>query len=147
MAARELDTAPVPKAHADFERLRVKVEQVLVGGGKPRSLVDRLVPVIPYFEIEAWLYQNTRALRTAAEGCGEREREATVALANAWEADRRALDEVPRPKDATCVRDGANDVLARGYPAAEVFDVDASFARSVEALLEAPGFADLLGGE
>jgi len=57
-----------------------------------------------------------------------------------WEADRRALDEQAHPKDAVCFGDSANLVLATdGYPTAAVFDANASFARTTNALLDVPG--------
>lgn len=76
-----------------------------------RSL-RRVLPIVPYYSIEAWLFQNTDELRAccrehpaaAASSCLER--------CDAWSNDRALLDEVRKPKEAVCVGSAANARLA-----------------------------------
>jgi hypothetical protein len=77
-------------------------------------MLDRVLPIVPYYSVEAWLFQSTSELRVA---CERRSAEANVveacrAQCDAWEADRALLDEVEQVKDSVCVRDSANDALA-----------------------------------
>ena len=97
--------------------------------------MKRLRLLVPFYSIEAWLYQHTREARRlcAEEGCGRCHSQ----LAG-WEKNRASLDEVTQPKKTTlCFEDKYNAWLASsGFPAGEVFDAKASFARAVDDLLE-----------
>ncbi len=145
---RVVDAPPTPKAQDALERLVTSVEQRLTEMNRPRALAAKLVPIVPYFEVESWLYQNTKALRLAIASCRSEHRVASTAHVEAWEQDRRALDEVEAPKDQICVGDRANETLAEaGFPTEEVFALGASFSSTVERLLRAPGLAELLQHE
>jgi len=97
--------------------------------------MKRLRLLVPFYSVEAWLYQNTREARRLCEdeGCGQ----CHTRLAD-WEKNRTSLDDVTQPKKTTlCFRDKYNARLASsGFPTEEVFSVQASFARAVDGLLE-----------
>lgn len=109
-------------ARAQFEReVRTKVEQVLAGARLPREEIARrtarLVECVPFYSVEAWMYQATeRAVRL----CRERHRGADVEKFQGWGADRASLDEVAKPKEATCLRDEHNEELGKHVPVWEV---------------------------
>lgn len=101
---------------------------------RARERLRRLKVVVPFYSIEAWLYQNTReALRLCEEHHGGRDEERF----HQWAADRAALDEEVKPKEQVCLRDKHNPALAsRSFPAREVHAVGKSFAAVVLALSE-----------
>lgn len=89
---------------------------------------------MPYYSIEAWLYQNTRegARLCAQGGCSQH-----LDPFRQWELDRGLLDEVEQPKEQVCFRSAHNARLAaEGFPADAVFAADKSFAAAVTSLLE-----------
>jgi septum formation topological specificity factor MinE len=94
----------------------------------------KLKVVVPFYSIEAWLYQNTReALRLCEERHGGRD----VERFQQWAADRAALDEVAQPKKQVCLKDLHNrDLASNDFPAHEVRAVGKSFAAVVLALSE-----------
>ena len=101
--------------------------------GEHGERMKRLHLLIPFFSIEAWLYQNTREAQRLCEEQGCRQ---CAPKLSTWEQDRARLDEVPHPKEALCLRDRHNAHLAStSFPARETFDANASFTRTVESLL------------
>ncbi|MCY1073654.1 hypothetical protein [Archangium lansingense] len=92
----------------------------------------RLKTVVPFYSIEAWLFQNTReAIRLCQERYGGRD----VEQFQAWAQDRTALDEVLKPKEAVCLGAAHNlDLASAGIPAREVRAAGKSFTAVVEAL-------------
>ena len=98
------------------------------------AMLKRYLRLVPYREIEAWLYQNTeraRALACRRPQCG------CLARLDAWRDDRGLLDEVLDPPGALpCVGKRHNNDLAAGVPVAEVYRADKSLAASVDAMLE-----------
>lgn len=125
-----------------FESLLIrKVEEALLDGGarkKPRSrpevegLLARLRLIMPFYSVEAWLYQNIEvaiALCHAHHGGKDADRFAR------WKERRHELDELERPKDTLCLQDRHNKELAeRAYPAPAVYEAGASFAAAVDSL-------------
>lgn len=100
--------------------------------------MKRLCLVVPFYSIEAWLYQNTReAIRLCVEeGCGQ-----CPPKLEAWKLSRAGLDEVPKPKETLCLRDRYNAHLARsGFPSIEVFEAGASFSHAVTDMLDCTEF-------
>lgn len=96
--------------------------------------MKRLRLLVPFYSIEAWLYQNTReAIRLCAEeGCKR-----CRPKLEQWMQSRASLDEVPQPKEELCLRDKYNAQLAStSFPAREVEAAGASFAHAVEGLLD-----------
>jgi hypothetical protein len=104
------------------------------GAAAPSERMKRLRLLVPFYSIEAWLYQNTREASRLCEegGCKQ-----CPAKLSDWEKDRASLDEEVRPKDKLCFQDKHNAHLASpGFPAREVYDAGTSFARTVDGLLE-----------
>lgn len=100
----------------------------------PSERMKRLRLLVPFYSIEAWVYQNTREARHLCEeeGC----KQCHVKIAE-WEKNRASLDDVTHPKGELCFQDKYNAHLAAsGFPAREVFEAEASFTRAVEGLLE-----------
>lgn len=96
--------------------------------------MGRLLPLVPYYSIEAWLLQNTVEGRRLClnNRCSEH-----LEAFNTWAADRSLLDDVLEPKDATCLGDRHNLELAgAGFPAEPVYDAGRSFTAAVNALCE-----------
>jgi hypothetical protein len=102
--------------------------------------------LVPFYSIEAWLFQNTReAYRLCIEkGCGK-----CQPKLDAWERNRASLDEVDQPKkntaDGLCLRDKYNAQLAStGFPAAQVYEAKASFTQAIDDLLDCDELTALL---
>ena len=123
---------------AFIERLDPLLREALNAKGLGHELEARrlrLRRLMPFYCIEAWLYQNlTEVRRRCAEGCG-----AHLAQMTAWEADRAQLDELAPPADALpCLSKQHNLALATaGFPAEAALAADASFAAAVAHLLDA----------
>lgn len=122
--------------HAVFaQKILTPVRQLVANvrdGAQQRKALARVVTLVPHHSVEAWLYQNT----SAARGLCVRHHDGRDAERfDAWEADRGALDEVEKPKEATTLADRHNRELAEdGFPAATVYGVGKSFHAAVEAL-------------
>jgi len=102
---------------------------------EPGKRMKRLQLVVPFYSIEAWLYQNTREAKRLCEqdGCGQCYPQKLAG----WEKDRASLDEVTQPKKALCFQDKHNARLASsGFPAQETYEAEASFQHAVLQLLE-----------
>jgi hypothetical protein len=99
---------------------------------RARARMTRLKTVVPFYSIEAWLFQNTReALRLCQERYGGRD----VEQFQAWVQDRGALDEVLKPKEAVCLGAAHNlDLVSNGFPTREVRAAGKSFEATVQAL-------------
>ncbi len=94
--------------------------------------MSRLKTVVPFYSMEAWLFQNTReATRLCETHYGGRDAEQF----RKWEQNRPALDEVPKPKEQVCLGAKHNLELAtNGFPAREAHAAGRSFAAVVQAL-------------
>lgn len=94
--------------------------------------VTRLKPVVPFYSMEAWLFQNTdEAIRLCQTHYNGRD----VDQFQTWSSDRTALDELPKPKEAVCLGAAHNlELASHGLPAREVRAAGKSFAATVEAL-------------
>ncbi|WP_164008564.1 hypothetical protein [Pyxidicoccus trucidator] len=94
--------------------------------------MTRLKQVVPFYSMEAWLFQNTRE---AVRLCAEHYRNTDVERFNAWEQDRTALDEVLEPKKKVCLGAKHNlELASQGFPARAVHDAGKSFAAVVQEL-------------
>ncbi|WP_437729943.1 hypothetical protein [Sorangium sp. So ce1335] len=95
--------------------------------------LSQLLLVVPYYSIEAWLFQNTRA---GARFCEENPacRGKHVSLFQAWANDRGALDEIVKPKNQVCFKDGHNRQLAEGLDVEAVYYAEKSLHHAVESL-------------
>ena len=105
---------------SDEERTRITAEA--------RS---RLFLLMPFYSIEAWLYQNTReALRILHERHGGSHR----FQFEEWSRDRRLLDEVIKPKraDVSPLEGFYNlELASTGFPTEEVEGAGKSFAENL----------------
>lgn len=115
---------------AEVERL---IERTLANrqGDARRSgdLMRKLIVFAPAYSLEAWLYQNTRR---AIALCEKHHRGLDSDRFAAWELDRSLLDEVERPKDATCLADKYNSILAtEDFPTAAVRGHSPSFDAAI----------------
>ncbi|MFH1466644.1 MAG: hypothetical protein ABIO70_19820 [Pseudomonadota bacterium] len=117
---------------AKFEELiRAPVRRALAG--RSPDPLPKLLPVVPFYSIEAWLYQNTTKVRSEMKGqhgCkqGDRKKLAT------WEADPALLDEVEAPKDHFCLGGTHNLALTAAFPADKVLGAGKSFAAAVQSM-------------
>lgn len=101
---------------------------------RAKARMTRLKTVVPFYSIEAWLFQNTReAIRLSQQFRGARD----VSQFHSWEQDRTLLDEVPKPKEAVSLGAAYNlDLATNGFPAREVKAVGKSFAATVDTLAQ-----------
>lgn len=121
---------------AAFEGIRAGIqsysEALCYDAEQVARLLSRVVPLIPFWEIESWLYQNTRA---ALEACETASFRADVPVFESWSRDRALLDEVESPKDTVSLGARANLRLAtQQYPVAEVVAAGKSLAAALDAL-------------
>lgn len=135
---RDREGAENPRRFEDDIRVPVEtlLRERLTALGRAADVAARLrhlVVVVPYYELEAWLYQNIEEARKHC--CGRPEH---VALLNQWAAHRATLDEVPRPKKEAlpCIADRHNEALARGFDPDVVLAAGASYEAAVMHILE-----------
>lgn len=141
-ASKFPDLVRLPVARIVRERLQRRFEPGAALDEAVSERVARLVPLLPFYSVEAWLYQNTRVARERClDGCGLH-----LAVIDEWARDRALLGELTRPKEALCVRDRYNLDLARdGFPADDVFKNEGgSFEAAVLSLLAVPGLQSCL---
>jgi len=96
--------------------------------------MTRYIRLIPYREIEAWLYQNTRVATRLCQANPACRGAHSTKLAS-WAADRGLLDEIERPAKELCFGKHHNADLIQGYPTAEVVAAGKSLAAAVDAML------------
>lgn len=138
------DRASCPRHEVFGRRVVIPVTQLMPGRTaeqRARALA-RLVTIVPYYSVEAWLYQNTEvALRL----CRQHHRGQHAAAITRWADDRGSLDEVHKPKAVSCLSDKYNLALAtEHFPAGEVFAAGRSFHAAVERLRESSDLTGLL---
>lgn len=142
------DTAWADRARSEaptkLAKLALAVEQLVLGAleakgrtGELGSIMSRLCVLVPFYSIEAWLFQNTDELsRLCQASCGRHlDRIASFA------ANRGLLDELTgdaQPKNQLpCIDTDLYFALAsRAYPSGAVFDANKSYAAAVMGLLE-----------
>ncbi len=108
----------------------------------PGERMKRFCLLVPFYSIEAWVYQNIREARRLCEETGCKRCHEKLAD---WEKNRASLDEVIKPKAELCFKDKHNAHLASsGFPAQEVYDAKASFEHAVMKLLECDELTALL---
>lgn len=131
--------------HAVFaRRIVVPIEQLLATRTAPQRAraLARLIPVVPFYSVEAWLYQNTEV---ATGLCARHHGGQHTATFAQWAIDRGSLDEELKPKDTACLSDRFNLALATDrFPARAVDGVGKSFHVTVERLRACADLVDLL---
>jgi hypothetical protein len=122
--------------HARFGQLIEQPVRDLIHGLRGEAAADqameRLFLLIPFYSIEAWLFQNLDRLRRLCQTQYAGRDLETVAT---WEADRGLLDEIWKPKAAICVKAQHNVVLAEGFPADEAYGVGKSYTEVVDQMM------------
>ena len=115
-----------------FERNIVRrVKEGLRQKGRP-ELIERLLYLIPFWSIEAWLYQNSAELQRLCRR-DPRRHSRDAELLETWREEPSLLDEAERPKDrALTFQDGYNADLIETFPGRKVYDLDLSFAYCVD---------------
>jgi len=118
------------------------VRKLLLQSGRSAQEAEirllRLLPIVPFYSIEAWLFQHTEV---AIRLCRERYQGRDMARFEAWRQDRAALDDIEQPKDAVCLRSSHNlECAGPGYPAQAVFEAGRSYT---ECVLRLQGCAEL----
>ncbi|MDC0741927.1 hypothetical protein [Polyangium mundeleinium] len=114
--------------HQHLESLRQKHSD----SRAPDSFMRRVKLLVPYYSIEAWLFQNTRVGRAL---CQKHHRGQHAGYWNVLEQDRRALDEIEKPKKNPCMDARYYvDLASKDYPASAVYDVGKSFTQAVDGL-------------
>ena len=94
--------------------------------------LSRFFRLVPYWEIEAWLYQNTER---ALGFCQRRPDCDCPALLAAWRRDRALLDEQPHPSDLLCFGKRHNHDLLHAFPTADVIAAGKSLAAAIDPML------------
>ena len=108
----------------------------------PEPDPQRLIPIIPFYTLEAWLYQN---LQQAITICRRKHNGAHVDALREWEAQRAQLDEIVKPADHVCLNKEHNlELAAQGFPARVVYDLNKSFHDTVERLKNCGALCDAL---
>lgn len=103
--------------------------------------MTRFFRLIPCWEIEAWLYQNTeRALGL----CKHRPECRCTALLAGWRADRTRLDEQADPSDQLCLGKDYNRELAQGLPVQDIYAAGKSLAHALDAMLRCDALLDAI---
>lgn len=94
--------------------------------------MKKLVPLIPFWSVESWLYQDTVGGKRycEAQGCGAHHNDF-----DSWSVARGALDEVTQPKDVVCFGSKHNTALAREFPIAPVCSTLKSLYSAAEGFL------------
>ncbi|KYG11471.1 hypothetical protein BE21_00780 [Sorangium cellulosum] len=95
--------------------------------------LSQLLLLVPYYSIEAWLFQNTRAgIRLCEETPACRGKH--VDIFRAWADDRSALDDVWQPKEQICFKSRHNRQLAESLDVETVYYAGQSLHHAVDAL-------------
>jgi hypothetical protein len=100
--------------------------------GEVEERLGRLRALVPFYSIEAWLYQNTKvAIRLCHEHHGGRD----VDTFKRWQGQPHEIDELEKPKDVVCLADKHNRELATtAYPIQAACAAGTSLANVVHSL-------------
>lgn len=134
---------------AKFDEIIVgKVREVLVHAypdwtsAELDRCMSRLIVLVPFYSIEAWLYQNIEHGRTL---CRRHHGERHTQQFDDWERNRSAIDEVEKPKEAGCLKSEFNRELAENaFPHRAAYEARTSFRATIEALEACDDLRDAL---
>jgi hypothetical protein len=93
--------------------------------------IQKIIPLVPYYAIEAWLFQNVETCRKLTS------KPSDLAVLDKWHADRGQLDELVKPHQYISFAKIENSTLAETLSNATVSEVEAvgkSLAVAVEAM-------------
>lgn len=129
-----LEAKPIQRDILDHVRALLELNNV--PPAEIDTMLARYLRLVPYREIEAWLYQNTEVARRLVCGmphCG------CLARLDRWRADRTLLDEIPDPPaELACVGKAHNRALTDAFPTQAVYEARKSLQTSVDAMFECP---------
>jgi hypothetical protein len=138
------ETSEARQARQHFEDFRLRIEQqikaVIAEDKDPdaiKSIMSRLLAIVPFYCIESWTYQHTDvAKKICTRGCGKH-----LELFDDWARDRGALDEIWKLWDSKeldcCLRKDHNvELTGPGYPAETVFNAGKSYYQVVDAMAD-----------
>ncbi len=104
--------------------------------------MTRLVPLVPFYSIEAWVDQN---IKHARELCNRHHGGRHFQQLDDWERDRAAIDELVKPKEVGCLKSNFNrDLAESAFPHKEAHAAGASFQAAVQALRTCQDLCDAL---
>ncbi len=111
---------------------RVPVAKALEARATQR--MSRLKQVVPFYSIEAWLFQNTQE---AIRLCELHYEGLDVERFQQWMLDRGSLDEVVKPKAVVCLGSKHNlELASQGFPTREARAAGKSFDAVVQELVQ-----------
>lgn len=108
---------------------------------KVEARMTRFFRLIPCWEMEAWLYQNTEPARRL---CKQRPTCQCDSLLSKWHADRSLLDEVENTPDQLCLGKAHNKELAQGLPVDKIYAANKSLAAALDAMLRCNALLDAI---
>ncbi len=109
----------------------------------PKLDFDRFIPVVPFYTLEAWLYQNLERL---IDICSREHDGGHVESLRSWESARMEIDEIIKPSEHFCVKKNTHnlELASQGFPAQKAYDVRKSFFDSVERMRKCQKLVDAL---
>lgn len=114
------------------ERLRT-ILSLHVDADGLAEIMSKVLVLKPFYALEAWTFQNFPKARALCAALGF---DASCRILDAWEADPGLLDEVCQPDKLLALgKDYNAELTETGYPARRVYDLNKSFAASVDAAL------------
>lgn len=132
---------------------KIFIQLLLNSAQDAEAKLRRLLPVVPFYSIESWLYQHTEV---AIRLCRDNYQDRDIAKFKEWSQTRTALDDIAQPKGSktsepvVCLRDRHNlECAGPGYPAQAVFAADRSYAacvRDLQACAELRALLDATAG-
>lgn len=108
----------------------------------PEPDLDRLIKFMPFYTLEAWLYQNLQGI---LDICRRQHDGEHVDAVREWENKRHEFDEIVKPADSFCVAKMHNlELASRTFPIQKAYDVQKSFFDSVELMKSCQKFVEAL---
>lgn len=124
--------AKFDKMIADKVREVLEHEQPAWTNDELDRCMARLIVLVPFYSIEAWVYQN---IKRARKLCGDHHGGRHSQQFDDWERDRAAIDEIVKPKEEACLKSNHNrDLAENAFPHEDAYKAGASFRGTVEAL-------------
>jgi hypothetical protein len=134
---------------AKFDRLIGHKVRELLANKRPRwtsaeldRCMSRLIMLVPFYSIEAWVYQNIERGRAL---CRRHHDERHMRQFDDWERDRASIDEIAKPKEVGCLQSKFNrDLAESAFPHQAAYDARTSFQATVKALADCDDLRDVL---